>query len=142
MLPGFDEVTMGRPSQQGSVRDDQGYRILVATVWPSCSGRDNISDRRDWGRVRVIWSEEEASFPTGDFSAAAGRATGRGDGAVGGVPVASSGSPFSVYVTLGRDELARVRASWDVRASSSAQPPSRDLAVWLQKALDREEARF
>ncbi|MQL95307.1 hypothetical protein Taro_027975 [Colocasia esculenta] len=36
-----------------------------------------------------------------DFSAAAGRTSGGGDGAVVGVPVASSGSPFSVYVTLG-----------------------------------------
>ncbi|MQL93323.1 hypothetical protein Taro_025964 [Colocasia esculenta] len=30
-----------------------------------------------------------------------------------------------------RDELARVRASRDVGASSSTQPPSGDLAVWL-----------
>ncbi|MQM09090.1 hypothetical protein Taro_041955 [Colocasia esculenta] len=36
-----------------------------------------------------------------DFSAVAGRAPGGGDGAVVGVPVASSGSPVSVYVTLG-----------------------------------------
>ncbi|MQM15683.1 hypothetical protein Taro_048635 [Colocasia esculenta] len=40
-----------------------------------------------------------------------------------------------------RGELARVRASRDVGASSSAQPPSGDLVVRLQEALDREEAR-
>ncbi|MQL68743.1 hypothetical protein Taro_000996 [Colocasia esculenta] len=40
-----------------------------------------------------------------------------------------------------RDELPRVRASRDVGASSSAQPPNGDLAVRLQEALDRAEAR-
>ncbi|MQL81503.1 hypothetical protein Taro_013967 [Colocasia esculenta] len=40
-----------------------------------------------------------------------------------------------------RDELARVRASQDVGASSSAQPASGDLVVRLQEALDRAEAR-
>ncbi|MQL93999.1 hypothetical protein Taro_026655 [Colocasia esculenta] len=40
-----------------------------------------------------------------------------------------------------RDELARVRASRDVGASSSARPTSGDSAVRLQKALDQVEAR-
>ncbi|MQM12668.1 hypothetical protein Taro_045587 [Colocasia esculenta] len=40
-----------------------------------------------------------------------------------------------------KGELARVRASRDARASSSAQPAGGDLAVRLQGALDRAEAR-
>ncbi|MQL74584.1 hypothetical protein Taro_006939 [Colocasia esculenta] len=40
-----------------------------------------------------------------------------------------------------REELARVRASQDMGASSSVQPAGGDLAVWLQGALDRAEAR-
>ncbi|MQM14051.1 hypothetical protein Taro_046980 [Colocasia esculenta] len=40
-----------------------------------------------------------------------------------------------------KEELARVRTSRDVGASSSAQPARGDLAVRLQEALDRAEAR-
>ncbi|MQM20959.1 hypothetical protein Taro_053989 [Colocasia esculenta] len=40
-----------------------------------------------------------------------------------------------------RGELASVRASRDVGASSSVQPASGDLAVQLQEALDQAEAR-
>ncbi|MQL67812.1 hypothetical protein Taro_000142 [Colocasia esculenta] len=40
-----------------------------------------------------------------------------------------------------KEELARVRASRDTGASSSAQPASGDLAVRLQEALNRVEAR-
>ncbi|MQL89045.1 hypothetical protein Taro_021622 [Colocasia esculenta] len=40
-----------------------------------------------------------------------------------------------------KEELARVRTSRDAGASSSAQPARGDLAVRLQEALDRAEAR-
>ncbi|MQL99524.1 hypothetical protein Taro_032242 [Colocasia esculenta] len=39
------------------------------------------------------------------------------------------------------EELARVRASQDDGASSSAQPARGDLEIRLQKALDRAQAR-
>ncbi|MQL89222.1 hypothetical protein Taro_021788, partial [Colocasia esculenta] len=41
-----------------------------------------------------------------------------------------------------REELARVRASRDTGASSSAQHPTRDLATELRKALGRAEVRI
>ncbi|MQL98316.1 hypothetical protein Taro_031021 [Colocasia esculenta] len=40
-----------------------------------------------------------------------------------------------------KEELARVRTSRDAGVSSSAQPARGDLAVLLQEALDRAEAR-
>ncbi|MQL76571.1 hypothetical protein Taro_008960 [Colocasia esculenta] len=108
MLPGRDVVATGRPSRQGSGRDDQGCRVLVATVWPSRCGRDvrwrrdGPFDRRDQcpfyqnGFVGCQAHARERDVGT----PATGHASGRGEGAVVGVPVASSGSPFSEYVTL------------------------------------------
>ncbi|MQM16888.1 hypothetical protein Taro_049850 [Colocasia esculenta] len=40
-----------------------------------------------------------------------------------------------------KEELVRVRASQDARASSSGQPARGDLEIRLQEALDRAQAR-
>ncbi|MQL81552.1 hypothetical protein Taro_014012 [Colocasia esculenta] len=70
--------------------------------WRPCGGHDEqsygVSDRV-YFLYRASCSFASA-LPFVDFSVAVGHALGGGDGAVVGVPVASSGSPFSVYVTL------------------------------------------
>ncbi|MQM12486.1 hypothetical protein Taro_045403 [Colocasia esculenta] len=69
------------------------------------------------------------------------RAPGRGDGAVGKVPIARSGSLFSVYVTLGPDVQlntgVRVSRSDDTDLDGTTQVPgqSPELTAWLTKNL-------
>ncbi|MQM13503.1 hypothetical protein Taro_046428 [Colocasia esculenta] len=77
MLPGRNVVATGRPSQQGSGRDDQGCRILVTMVWLSRCGHDvrwrrnGPSDRCDRTalsgvkrtRVNATWSSVAIAFP-------------------------------------------------------------------------------
>ncbi|MQL82015.1 hypothetical protein Taro_014481 [Colocasia esculenta] len=46
MLPGRDAVATREAIVTGSGRDDQGCRVLVATVWPSRSGHEAFLLRR------------------------------------------------------------------------------------------------
>ncbi|MQM02174.1 hypothetical protein Taro_034936 [Colocasia esculenta] len=88
------------PSQRD--HDRVGHRDQVTTArrvaTPTCSALEGLSRVR--GCYRCLGPPSSGAFE-GGIGATTVRLLSRGDGAVVGVPEASSGSPFSVYVTLG-----------------------------------------
>ncbi|MQL70925.1 hypothetical protein Taro_003243 [Colocasia esculenta] len=98
------------------------YLFSIGLSAPLRCSRWEVTPRSCRRRDRGAWSEEEVAIPT-LAETSAGHAPGGGDGAVVVVPIASSGSPFQLYVTLGVRLLSSGRARARRRRRGGSRRP-------------------